>query len=160
METETKTGELVILTSEDPRVKRPAEPFDMENSTIEERKEFVKDLIVCLQKQTWGSKLGIAAPQVGISKRVMIVLGIPMFNPTWTPAKGVPRVNVEACYSLPKNTFYKVERPDYGWAKWYTIEGELREKKFRGLEALVFQHELSHLDGKCCDDLGEKIEKI
>jgi peptide deformylase len=114
----------------------------------------IQRMVVTLSSQKWGAKLGIAAPQVGINKRVIISLGRVMINPEWQPSKAPPETITEGCYSVGKKTF-RVSRAKYGWAKWQTINGEWREEKIKGLPAVVFQHELDHLDGKCCIDTGE-----
>ena len=110
-----------------------------------------------LQATKWGMKLGIAAPQIGLNQRVVIVRGNVMFNPTWEPVKAPPETITEGCYSLPNKTF-KVSRAKYGWAKWTNINGRPMEDKLNGLPAIVFQHEVDHLDGKCCADVGEEIK--
>lgn len=111
-----------------------------------------------LQNTQYGAKLGLAAPQIGINKRVIIVRGNVMFNPEWTPTKAPPEYITEGCYSVPKRLF-KVSRSKYGWAKWTNIEGQPCEDKLTGIPAIVFQHELDHLDGKCCVDVGEEIKQ-
>lgn len=106
----------------------------------------------------YGQKLGIAAPQIGISKRVMVVLGVVMVNPTWQPSKAPLEKTVEGCYSVPRKV-YEVERAPYGWARWFSIDGVERRFKLNGLNAIVFQHELDHLDGKCCADVGKLLRE-
>lgn len=104
-------------------------------------------------------RLGIAAPQIGINKRVIIVRGNVMFNPEWMPTKAPPETVIEECYSVPGKRF-KVSRAPYGWAKWTNIDGKPFEDKLKGLPAIVFQHELDHLDGKCCIDVGEPVDEV
>jgi len=117
----------------------------------------VRKLGMALAKQTYGMKLGISAPQIGINLRVMVVRGNVMFNPEWQPTKAPPEQGQEACYSVPKRIF-KVNRAPYGWAKWTNIDGKPFEDKLTGIPAIVFQHELNHLDGICCIDIGEEIK--
>lgn len=144
-----------ILQYPDPILKKIAEPIT----------DFDKDKLVrlfqmmtsALENQAHGQKLGIAAPQIGISQRAMIVLNVPMINPEWTPVKVGTVEMTEACYSLPFGEKYRVTRAKYGWAKWYDLNGNLHEMKLRDLHAIVFQHELDHLNGKCCNITGELI---
>jgi len=49
-------------------------------------------------------------------------------------------------------------RAKYGWATFYTIDGEQKKYKIKNIQAIVYQHEIDHLDGKCCNDIGEKVE--
>lgn len=115
-------------------------------------------MFTTLNKQNWGQKLGIAAPQIGVNKRVMIVLGKAIVNPEFTPSKAPPETITEGCYSLGKRLF-KVPRAKYGWAKWQDTTGTYHEEKISGLKAIVFQHELDHLNGKSCVENGVEIER-
>ena len=125
--------------------------------SLPKRTAIVRKMGAALAKQTYGDKLGIAAPQIGINLRIMIVRGNVMFNPQWTPSKAPLEDITEGCYSVPKKVF-SVPRAKYGWAKWTNIEGKPFADKLNGIPAIVFQHELSHLDGKCCPDLGKEIK--
>ena len=145
-----------ILIYPDPLLKRIAEPVDFDKITRKERMAIVRKMGATLAKQSYGDRLGIAAPQIGISLRVVIVRGNVMFNPEWIPSKAPLEIGMEGCYSLPKKV-YRVPRAKYGWARWTNIDGRPMESKLQGIPAIVFQHELSHLDGKCCADLGEEI---
>lgn len=148
-----------ILVHPDPRLKRIAEPVDFNKVSINERVSIVRKLGTALSKQEYGMKLGIAAPQIGINLRVMVVRGNVMFNPEWQPTKAPSITDYEGCYSIPKDKVYKVERAPYGWASWTTIDGkQVKDQKLNGLPAIVFQHELDHLNGKCCADIGELLE--
>ena len=145
-----------ILVYPDSRLKRIAEPVDFDKIPFEKRVKIIRKLGAALAKQTWGQKLGIAAPQIGINLRVMVVRGNVMFNPKWQPTKAPPELNTEGCYSVPYRLF-RVERAKYGWAKWTDVNGNPFEDKLSGMPAIVFQHELDHLDGKCCADVGIEI---
>lgn len=144
-----------ILIHPDKRLKRFALPVDFEKTTIEERSAIVRKMGASLAMQRYGMKLGIAAPQIGINLRVMIVRGNVMFNPEWRGANQF-EVGIEGCYSVPGKTF-RVQRSKYGWAKWTSIDGRPMESKLKDLPAIVFQHELDHLNGECCADVGEEI---
>lgn len=111
-----------------------------------------------LQKTSYGDKLGIAAPQIGVNLRVIIVRGNVMFNPEWQPSRAPANTVTEGCYSVPEKTF-KVQRAQYGWAKWTNIDGKPFEDKVSGLPAIVFQHEMSHLNGECLPDYGTEVEQ-
>lgn len=147
---------LPILKHPDPRLKRIAEPVDFATTSEQEREAIVLKMGRALQNTDYGARLGLAAPQIGINKRVIIVRGNVMFNPTWTPSKAPPNLVTEGCYSVPRR-LYKVSRAPYGWAKWTGIDGKQYEDKLKGIPAIVFQHEIDHLDGKCCADVGEEL---
>ena len=146
-----------ILIHPDPRLKRIAEPVDFEKTKLAQRTTIVRKMGAALAKTTWGMRLGIAAPQIGINLRIMIVRGNVMFNPNWQPTKAPPETIEEGCYSAPYKTF-KVSRALYVWAKWMDITGHLITHKLKGLPAIVFQHELNHLDGVCIADIGEEVK--
>lgn len=146
-----------ILIHPDPLLKRIAEPVDFRKTTLAERSAIVRKLGATLAKQGWGDRLGIAAPQIGINLRIMIVRGNVMFNPEWIPTKAPPDYITEGCYSTPGKLF-KVPRAPYGWAKWMNIDGRPMTGKLTGLPAIVFQHEIFHLEGKCLPDYGEEIK--
>lgn len=145
-----------MLIYPDPRLKRIAEPVDFNKIDLKERTAIVRKMGSALAKQDYGMRLGIAAPQIGLNLRVVIVRGNVMFNPEWTPSKTPQNEGQEACYSVPKKVF-NVSRVPYGWVKWTNIDGKPMEDKLKGLPAIVFQHELDHLNGLCCIDIGKEI---
>lgn len=147
-----------ILEYPDKRLKLIAKPVDFNKTTFEERAAVVRKMGMALKSQTWGEKQGIAAPQIGIGLRVMVVRGNVMFNPEWTPTKAPTESMIEACYSVPGKTF-QVDRAKYGWAKWTNIDGKPFEDKISGLPAIVFQHEIDHLNGICCADIGKLLDE-
>lgn len=114
----------------------------------------LNNMMKTLISQPYGGKLGIAAPQVGYTDRLMVVVGIPMANPTWNPTKAPGDKMTEGCYSLGEKVEFRKVRPTYGWATWINpITGEKIEMKLSRLEAHVFQHELDHLDGTLLNDI-------
>lgn len=145
-----------FVTYPDKRLRTPCEPIDFETSTYEERSEIVRKMGNALSSASYGGKLGLAANQIGITKCVAIVQGAVMFNPTWQPAKQQFDYIVEGCYSVPNRQF-KVKRDKYGWGTWYDIDGNKKSYKMKGLSAIVFQHEVDHLNGICCCEKGEEV---
>lgn len=139
-----------------PILARVADPVDFTKDSRQKLIDIVRNMGNALSAASYGGKLGLAAPQIGISKRICIVQGMVMCNPEWTPSKAPGNDVTEGCYSVPHRVF-KVNRAQYGWAKWQSIEGVVRERKISGLTAIIFQHELDHLNGKCCADVGEEI---
>lgn len=77
-----------------------------------------------------------------------------MVNPEFEPTKAPPEHSLEGCYSLGEGEIYEVPRAKYGWAKWQTLNGEFVEEKVKGILAIVYQHELDHLNGKTCSEGG------
>jgi len=99
---------------------------------------------------------GLAAPQIGISKRLITVwLNEKLYqviNPKISWQSGSQK-NVEGCLSLP-NQLFEVERD-----KEVVLEGISPEKKeiillTNGLLACAFQHEIDHLNGILINSIG------
>ena len=100
--------------------------------------------------------VGLAAPQVGVLRRAVIVLEtnvpdgeeeymIELINPTIVETAG-EQTGAEGCLSIP-NEFGIVQRPDYVKVRAQDRHGEWFEVEGRGLTARAFCHEIDHLDG-------------
>ncbi len=98
---------------------------------------------------------GLAAPQIGISKRAIIVnlsaLGVGngpalMINPTLEVFGDVQR-NEEACYSVP-HISAQVRRPVGCKVEYVDESGQENVLELEGFPAACLQHEVDHLDGK------------
>jgi peptide deformylase len=147
----------MIIIHPDKRLKRIAKSVDFNKMSLQGRTNIVRKMGAALGAVTYGQRLGLAAPQIGINYRVIIVDGNVCFNPQWNPARGQNVIMTEGCYSVPGKLF-KVQRAKYGWVTWTDINGKPFEDKLSGIPAVVFQHEIDHLDGKCCADIGEEID--
>ena len=100
--------------------------------------------------------VGLAAPQVGINKRLMV------YNPEGDPKKWMqetimvnPKIveyseakewDEEGCLSFPDMSG-DVERSKWIKVEAQNLKGKKIKKKFKGWEARIFQHEYDHLDG-------------
>ena len=104
---------------------------------------------------------GIAAPQVGINKRIVIIQvnkekctykdceDVPttvMINPTWKKLSDNTDVEFEGCLSVP-SIRGKVERYTNIEVTYYNEKGEKIVKEVSGFTARDIQHECDHLDG-------------
>ena len=93
--------------------------------------------------------IGLAAPQVGVLRRIVIVeiddKKYEMINPEIIATKG-RQEEIEACLSVPEK-YGSVVRP--AWAKVRAMDrnGNIYEVEGEGLMARCFCHELDHLDG-------------
>ncbi len=117
--------------------------------------------------------LGLAAPQIGIFKRVFFARinpqswqqGYVLFNPIFEHKSKAMSPSVEACLSLP-GVRCCVERHsdvivsaelifllDKTWNVSSVHSGENTKLSLRGFEAFIVQHEYDHLDGKLLSDL-------
>ena len=96
------------------------------------------------------SGIGLSAPQVGISKRIIIVDGqekglIVLINPVIADKEG-EKIMEEGCLSFP-NLYSHVKRFSKVTVKGLNQEGKQIELTDENLIARILQHEIDHLDG-------------
>ena len=111
--------------------------------------------------------IGLAAVQVGILKR-LIVIDIskdkekknPIFliNPEIIFKSKKTSIYEEGCLSLPGH-FEEIERPEECHIKYIDYEGKKKEMKANGLLSTCIQHEIDHLNGKLFIDYLSKLKK-
>ena len=112
--------------------------------------------------------VGLAAPQVGILRRVCVVENeegviLELVNPEIIAQSG-EQTDLEGCLSLP-GQFGEVTRPAYVRVRAQDRAGNYFEVEDEGLTARCFCHEIEHLDGHMfmehCDRLlsGEELEE-
>jgi peptide deformylase len=96
--------------------------------------------------------VGLAAPQLGISQRLLVYRVGPdapvtvLANPELEWASGEVELGEEGCLSIP-GVVVDVDRPVHVRVRALDEEGEERLVEASGLEARVIQHEMDHLDG-------------
>lgn len=93
--------------------------------------------------------VGLAAPQVGVLKRITVIdIGeglIELINPEIISQEGTQN-DLEGCLSLPGKWGY-VERPNKVKVRAMDRKGDMYEYEGEGLLARAFCHEIEHLDG-------------
>lgn len=100
---------------------------------------------------TDASGAGLAAPQVGVLRRVCLVLDeesgeyIELINPKIVEERG-EQTGVEGCLSLP-GKWGVVTRPNHVRVRAQNRSGNWFETEGSGLTARAFCHEIEHLDG-------------
>ena len=143
-----------IITEGDPvlnKVCRPVEKFD-------ERLHILLDDM----KETLAvsNGVGLAAPQVGILRRVALVMDadenvIELVNPTILHEEG-EQTGLEGCLSVP-GKYGVVTRPMKVTVRARDRNGNVFEVSGEELTARCFCHELAHLDGHLFVELAEKL---
>ena len=129
----------------DPVLRRRALPVA---EITPEIRRMVDDMIETMYDEVG---IGLAAPQVGISLRLMVVghektVGArAIVNPVIAEQGGEVTAE-EGCLSLP-GIFAPVARAEWVRLDGQDLEGQPVSIKARGLTARVFQHEMDHLDG-------------
>lgn len=141
----------------DPILSTKCEEVNVKNIT-EEILEEIKDLKETLN---FTEGFGIAAPQAGIDKRIVIIQvdkdkctykdceEVPttvMINPTWKALSEEKETEFEGCLSVP-SIRGKVERYTNIEVTYYNEKGEKIIKQVKGFTARDVQHECDHLDG-------------
>lgn len=128
----------------------PVERFDSELSDL------VDEMLVLMRAN---NGIGIAAPQVGIGKRLFVCEleghAVCIINPRMSNAKGKSEM-VEGCLSLP-GVHVNVTRSNQLLVRCYDPSGQRTRFKMSGLWARVAQHEIDHLNGVLICDYGEDL---
>lgn len=146
----------------DPVLTRIAQPVDVKDIQSKETQDAIKDMFeVAFGEQKESEKpllVGLAAPQIGISKRIILVDAIAdgkgrvgdlrlYINPEIIWSSEERGEWYEGCFSTSRVCGI-VSRPIKIKIRAYTKEGEIVEEEYSDYTARIFQHEIDHLDGK------------
>jgi len=151
-----------ILIHPDPRLKSVAKPV----ATItDEVRELAGDMLETMYD---APGIGLAAPQVGVLSRLIVMdcvrdkdappRPIVLVNPqiTWTSEER--SIYEEGCLSIPEQ-YGEVERPAEVTVRWIDRDGREQQEDFAGLWATCVQHEVDHLDGKLFIDYLKPLRR-
>ena len=141
-----------ILTDKDPalhKVCKPVTSFDAKlHKLLDDMGETMRD----------ANGVGLAAPQVGILRRVVTVdLGdeiLELVNPSLVETDG-EQIGAEGCLSVP-GKYGLVKRPYYAKVRAQARDGNWYEAEGEELTARCFCHELDHLDGIIYTEVMER----
>jgi peptide deformylase len=137
-----------ILIWPDPRLKKKAAPVAQVDASI---RTLVKDMFETMYA---ADGVGLAAPQIGILQRVIVLDTTPrqpeskpiaMVNPEIVKTEG-ETVYQEGCLSVPGEA-EDVDRAAKVWVKFLDVDGNEQTLECDGLLAIAVQHETDHLDG-------------
>ena len=140
---------LPILTAPDPRLKQISRPVDKVDA------EIAKLMDDMLETMYAAPGIGLAAPQVGVLKRVLVIdidregehTGpLKMANPEIVDVSEDDASYEEGCLSVPEH-YAEVERPARVTVRYLDQQNEIRTLQAEGLLATCIQHEMDHLDG-------------
>lgn len=145
-----------ILTQGDPTLNKKCHPVTRFDQKLSDLLDDLRETL------TQANGVGLAAPQVGILRRAVIVVPDPekdemveLVNPEILAQEG-EEDGLEGCLSIPGMWGY-VKRPT--WVKvraqdrdggWFEVEGD-------GLAARCYCHELEHLDGHMYDEHTDRL---
>jgi peptide deformylase len=136
---------LTLLEENNPQLLEVSEEWDFRIDGSPE------ELVRAMSKfMTDNGGVGLAAPQLGIKKRIFIMGNftklVACINPKIVSLSEERGSDLEGCLSFP-DLFMKVKRPTTAVVQYYTVSGELVERELSGLECRVFLHEYDHLIG-------------
>ncbi len=138
---------LPILTKPSPILREISEEVKEDEIKSPKIKELFLDM-----KKTMREKngVGLAAPQIGINKRIFVVKAkkdsIFFINPIVTKKSWAKATDEEGCLSIP-GVYGKVKRHKKINCTFTDIDGKKRKIQATDFLARVIQHELDHLDG-------------
>lgn len=143
-----------ILTREDPILSKKCHAVTKFDEKLWELLEDMKETL------TKSNGVGLAAPQIGIVRRVVIVVNdegemLELINPEIIETSG-EQDGLEGCLSVP-GYYGFVERPMYVKVRCQNRHGEWVEYEGEELTARCFCHELDHLDGHLYTELADEL---
>jgi len=136
---------LKVLRYGDPSLLRTAEPV---GDVTPEIRRIIADMTETMYDEVG---IGLAAPQVGISKRLIVIAdeegrGVQaLLNPAIVD-RGGEMTGEEGCLSIP-GVFAPVTRAAWVKVEARSVDGQPVTINARGLRSRVLQHEIDHLDG-------------
>ncbi|HAU0967572.1 TPA: peptide deformylase [Legionella pneumophila] len=146
-----------IILLGNPLLRQISQPISDEEFGSPDLKQMEQLLFAMLEAE---NGLGLAAPQIGISKRALVfgmnkhpvhtqMPAIPftiLFNPSYEPLSDECVEDYEGCLSV-GTLRGKVSRYKHICYRGYDANGQLIEREVSDLHARVLQHEYDHLDG-------------
>jgi peptide deformylase len=136
----------VLVKGEDPVLRQVAEPVTAGSSEVA-----IRDLIENMHAIVkYNKALGLAAPQIGVSLRIIVVRAgrnpITLINPKVLRTWGGKTSISEGCLSYPGFNRH-VPRDKCVQIGYEDLIGDVHKRKFKKLEAIAVQHEIDHLNG-------------
>lgn len=146
-----------LLEKDDPKLRLIAEPIVETEFGSEELKKLVEDLFVIMDEN---AAVGVAAPQIGISKRVIVfgtmstntrkptnpIQNTALINPEYKILSDEIQIDYEGCLNCDflMGLVPRAMEIEYSG---FDPDGNPITKIATGLEARILQHEIDHLDG-------------
>lgn len=140
---------LEIIVAPDPRLKKKAVAVERVDAAT---RKLMDDMLETMYD---APGVGLAAPQVGVSKRIIVVdparegeppAPLKMANPEIVWASEETKPHEEGCLSLPEE-YQEVVRPASIKVRYVDEQNEIRTLDADGLLAVIIQHEMDHLEG-------------
>lgn len=154
-------SKLDIVTVPDPILREQSTPIERVDDDL---RRLMDDMLETMYE---APGVGLAAVQVGVPKRLIVVdvsteeegpKPFFMVNPEIVHRGDTLRLHEEGCLSIP-NVLVEIERPGDITVRYTDREGEEQELAAEGLLATVIQHEVDHLDGKLIIDFLSRLKR-
>ena len=142
-------AKLPIILFPDPILRRTALPVERIDAGVH---RLIEDMLETMYR---APGVGLAAPQVGLSRRLFVMdhsrdqepaAPRAFLNPEIVASGNEMRIYEEGCLSIPE-MFAEVERPAAVVVRYLSHEGDMREERLEGHAATIAQHEIDHLNG-------------
>jgi peptide deformylase len=151
-----------IILHPDPRLKKAAEPVTEIDTGL---MRLADDMLETMYD---APGIGLAAPQIGIMQRMLVMdcekdadatpRPMVLLNPEVTWHSDDMNTYEEGCLSIPEH-YADVERPATVKVSWLGLDGAQYEEQFDELWATCVQHEIDHLDGKLFIDYLKPLRR-
>ncbi len=142
-------AKLPIIVAPDPRLKLKCRPVARVDAKVA---RLMDDM---LETMYAAPGIGLAAPQVGVNQRIIVLdvakdqepaAPLRMANPELVWVSDEDAVFSEGCLSLPEH-YADVSRPAKIRVRYLDHQNEIRELEAEGMLSTCIQHEMDHLDG-------------
>jgi peptide deformylase len=138
----------------DPVLRRRALPVEAVDASI---RALVNDMFETMYA---APGVGLAAPQIGVLQRVLVLDTRPRQPEVQPVAMINPRiVSTEGCLSIPGEA-EDVERPAIATIGFLDVDGQVQQLRCEGLLATAAQHEIDHLDGRLYVDYLPVLQRL
>jgi peptide deformylase len=154
-------AKLPIILFPDPILRKTALPVErVDEGTV----RLLNDMFETMYR---APGVGLAAPQVGVSRRLFVMdpardqepaAPRAFLNPEIVASGNEMRLYEEGCLSIPE-MFAEVERPAAVVVRYLSPEGEMREERLEGHAATIAQHEIDHLNGVLFIDRLSRLKR-
>jgi peptide deformylase len=150
-----------ILILPDARLRAVADPIETIDGDI---KKLAQDMLETMYE---APGIGLAAPQIGELKRIVVMdlakddepkAPVVMINPEILKFSEDTVVSEEGCLSIPE-LYYDVERPAEVTVRYTDLDGKVQEVEAKDRFAICVQHELDHLDGVLYIDYLSRLKR-
>jgi len=152
---------LPIITIPDPVLRKKAAPIERVDAAL---LKLAQDLLATMYD---APGIGLAAPQVGILRRLIVMdpsrdeepkQPLIMVNPVILEPGNEMRTHEEGCLSIPEFTA-EIERPASTRVSYIDEEGKSQEKTLECIWSTLVQHEIDHLNGVLFIDYLSRLKR-